>query len=91
MVIRILSAFVLVASVLALQQCKPVDLGTTEPVPADTTKTHIDTTTYSCSGKSNCSAMTSCAEARFYLQNCPFTNMDGDGDGIPCEDQWCGH
>ncbi|WP_439672725.1 excalibur calcium-binding domain-containing protein [Cupriavidus necator] len=29
--------------------------------------------------------MASCAEARFYLKNCPAVKMDGDGDGIPCE------
>ena len=45
---------------------------------------------YSCSGKIHCSQMTSCAEAKFYLRNCPGTKMDGDGDGIPCESQWCG-
>jgi hypothetical protein len=33
--------------------------------------------------------MTSCAEAKSFLQNCPGTEMDGDGDGIPCESQWC--
>lgn len=45
--------------------------------------------TYRCSGKQHCSEMTSCAEARFYLQYCPNTKLDGDGDGIPCESQWC--
>jgi len=45
---------------------------------------------YTCSGKIYCSQMTSCAEARFYLQNCPGTKMDGDNDGVPCENQWCG-
>lgn len=44
---------------------------------------------YSCSGKTYCSEMTSCEEAMFYLNNCPGTKMDGDGDGIPCESQWC--
>jgi hypothetical protein len=33
--------------------------------------------------------MSSCQEARFYLANCPNTKMDGDGDGVPCESQWC--
>jgi len=33
--------------------------------------------------------MTSCAEAKFFLKNCPGVKMDGDGDGVPCEDQWC--
>ncbi|QDZ89771.1 excalibur calcium-binding domain-containing protein [Shewanella decolorationis] len=40
-------------------------------------------------GKTHCSHMRSCAEATFYIQNCPNTQMDGDGDGIPCERQWC--
>jgi cold shock CspA family protein len=44
---------------------------------------------YSCAGKIYCSEMTSCDEAKFYLRNCPGTKMDGDGDGIPCESQWC--
>jgi cold shock CspA family protein len=44
---------------------------------------------FQCSGKTSCSQMTSCEEARFYLANCPDTHMDGDGDGIPCEQQWC--
>jgi cold shock CspA family protein len=45
---------------------------------------------YSCEGKVYCSEMTSCEEAKFYQDNCPGTRMDGDGDGIPCERQWCG-
>ncbi|ABK49767.1 cold-shock DNA-binding protein family [Shewanella sp. ANA-3] len=40
-------------------------------------------------GKTHCSHMRSCAEATFYINNCPNTQMDGDGDGIPCERQWC--
>jgi cold shock CspA family protein len=44
---------------------------------------------YSCSGKTYCSEMSSCAEAKFYQNNCPGTKMDGDGDGIPCERQFC--
>lgn len=46
---------------------------------------------YTCSGKIYCSEMTSCAEAKFYLRNCPGIKMDGDNDGVPCEKQWCGH
>ncbi|GAA5192049.1 cold shock domain-containing protein [Ferrimonas gelatinilytica] len=44
---------------------------------------------FRCEGKTYCSEMRSCAEAKFYLANCPGTKMDGDGDGIPCERQWC--
>lgn len=39
--------------------------------------------------KSSCSAMTSCAEAFFHQERCGVQNMDGDHDGIPCEQQWC--
>jgi cold shock CspA family protein len=46
---------------------------------------------FQCSGKTRCNEMTSCDEAMFYLSNCPGTVADGDRDGIPCEDQWCGH
>ena len=43
-----------------------------------------------CDGRTHCSQMTSCAEAKYFLSNCPGVKMDGDGDGIPCEEQWCG-
>jgi len=42
-----------------------------------------------CDGRKYCSQMTSCAEAKAFLQQCPGTEMDGDHDGIPCESQWC--
>jgi hypothetical protein len=42
-----------------------------------------------CDGRKYCSQMTSCEEATFFLRNCPDTKMDGDGDGVPCERQWC--
>ncbi|MDO2950005.1 excalibur calcium-binding domain-containing protein [Aeromonas simiae] len=32
--------------------------------------------------------MGSYEEAKFYLDNCPGTKMDGDGDGVPCERQF---
>lgn len=49
------------------------------------------TSPFQCEGKTRCTQMTSCAEAMFYLNNCPGSVTDGDGDGRPCEDQWCGH
>ncbi|MFD0740137.1 excalibur calcium-binding domain-containing protein [Lysobacter koreensis] len=42
-----------------------------------------------CDGRTSCPQMTSCAEAKYFIQHCPNTAMDGDRDGIPCEDQWC--
>ena len=44
---------------------------------------------FTCDGRTYCSQMTSCAEAKFFVSNCPGTKMDGDRDGIPCEQQWC--
>ncbi len=44
---------------------------------------------FRCDGRTMCSQMTSCAEARFFLANCPNTKMDGNHDGDPCEQQWC--
>jgi hypothetical protein len=46
---------------------------------------------YRCDGRVYCSQMTSCEEATWFLQHCPGVKMDGEGDGVPCERQWCGH
>jgi Excalibur calcium-binding domain len=46
---------------------------------------------FSCDGRVYCSQMTSCAEAKYFLAHCPGTKMDGDGNGIPCERQFCGN
>lgn len=60
------------------------------PMPApSTTTTAILPTPYSCDGRTDCSQMTSCEEATYFLQNCPNTKMDGNNDGVPCEQQWC--
>ncbi len=44
---------------------------------------------FSCDGRTYCSQMRSCAEATYFIRNCPNTRMDGNNDGIPCEQQWC--
>ena len=41
---------------------------------------------FNCMGKRYCSEMLSCEEAKFYMRNCPETELDPDGDGVPCED-----
>jgi endonuclease YncB( thermonuclease family) len=38
-----------------------------------------------CGAKRYCRELRSCAEARFQLEHCKLTRLDGDGDGIPCE------
>ena len=42
-----------------------------------------------CDGRTHCSHMRSCEEAKYFIQHCPNTQMDGDRDGVPCEQQWC--
>ncbi|MES1987485.1 MAG: excalibur calcium-binding domain-containing protein [Pseudomonadota bacterium] len=44
---------------------------------------------FHCDGRTYCSQMTSCGEATFFLRNCPGVEMDGNHDGVPCEQQWC--
>lgn len=46
-------------------------------------------TAFACDGRAHCSQMTSCEEAKFFLRNCPGTQMDGDNDGVPCEQHLC--
>ncbi len=64
--------------------------GSVQRIPADPQYSNAASSSkYNCAGKTRCNQMRSCEEATFYLQNCPGTMMDGDGDGIPCETQWC--
>ncbi|TGD74343.1 excalibur calcium-binding domain-containing protein [Mangrovimicrobium sediminis] len=51
-------------------------------MPATTTRT---TPGFRCDGRQYCSQMHSRAEAEFFLRHCPNTKMDGDRDGVPCE------
>lgn len=38
-----------------------------------------------CGSKKTCAEMASCEEAKFYLNQCGVSSLDGDGDGTPCE------
>ena len=49
----------------------------------------MPTTAFRCDGRTHCSQMTSCAEAKWFINHCPGTKMDGNNDGIPCQEQWC--
>lgn len=40
---------------------------------------------FKCDGRQYCSQMNSRAEAEYFVKNCPNTTMDGDHDGVPCE------
>ncbi len=47
-------------------------------------------TATSCDGRVRCSQMNSCAEAKYFLANCPVAaEMDSNLNGIPCDTQWC--
>lgn len=62
----------------------------TESVPGPGTSPRQDSPSgFRCDGRTLCSQMTSCDEAKFFLQNCPGVKMDGNNDGVPCERQWC--
>ena len=49
----------------------------------------VATSGFRCDGRTHCSQMRSCAEAKFFLANCPGVKMDGNHDGVPCEKQHC--
>lgn len=61
-----------------------------EPVAEPpTTAAALNTQSFTCDGRKHCSQMTSCAEATYFIEHCPNTEMDGNNDGVPCEQQWC--
>lgn len=65
------------------------------PVAAETIRSPAATAespslvAYRCDGRKYCSQMTSCQEATYFLKNCAGVKMDGNNDGVPCEQQWC--
>jgi hypothetical protein len=68
---------------------QPADTDPTEWT-AEEPASFADEDRFSCDGRTHCSQMTSCAEATYFINQCPGTEMDGDNDGVPCESQWCG-
>ena len=73
------------------QHAAPEGVAESAPLPAAVPVERDEHDTFHCDGRTRCSEMTSCDEARFFLRNCPGVKMDGDNDGNPCEEQWCGH
>jgi cold shock CspA family protein len=70
------------------------ELTTAEPQsvmssPAQTAAPDIRSPAFQCDGRKHCSQMSLCREAKQFLNNCPGMEMEGDGDGIPCEQQLC--
>lgn len=58
-----------------------------QAAPADSKP--VSSSGFVCDGRTYCSQMKSCEEATYFLQHCPDVKMDGNHDGIPCEQQWC--
>lgn len=52
---------------------------TTKKKPAE------NNTKFKCGRKRFCKEMSSCEEAKYYLENCGLSRLDGDNDGVPCE------
>jgi cold shock CspA family protein len=70
------------------ERAQRTELAQRDPAPLATLPAPV-TATFQCDGRVHCSQMTSCAEATYFIQHCPGTQMDGDNDGVPCEQQWC--
>lgn len=66
---------------------EPLTLAEHQLAPIVRSKESADN--FRCDGRTHCSQMTSCDEARYFLKNCPGPQMDGDHDGEPCEREWC--
>lgn len=73
----------------AYQVKKLTERSAEPPAPFKLTTAPPQATTFSCDGRKYCSQMTSCQEATYFLKNCPGVKMDGNNDGVPCEQQWC--
>jgi len=59
------------------------ELKSAEP---QTTSTSSSTSSFgSCGTKTTCSQMTTCEEAKYFLNNCGVKKLDRDSDGTPCE------
>lgn len=56
------------------------DAGGEQPPPSKPAAGNL-----SCAGKTTCGQMSNCTEARFYLEHCGASRLDGDRDGVPCE------
>jgi hypothetical protein len=44
---------------------------------------------FSCDRRTHCAQMTSCAEARYFQQNCRDADLEVDAAGVPCARRWC--
>lgn len=78
-----------VAELNATEKVKRAAAASTAAAKSATSPSMAVNVGFTCDGRKYCSQMTSCAEAKYFLSNCAGVKMDGDGNGIPCEKQWC--
>ena len=86
---RVFGLLLLVAAVAFGYSVYSKSRGNRYPVVVEDASTSPLTGSFRCDGRTYCSQMTSCAEATYFLKNCPGAKMDGNNDGVPCEQQWC--
>jgi cold shock CspA family protein len=68
---------------------RPAEPVKAEPVLTEPTISTNHLSEYKCDGRNKCGQMTSCKEATWFINNCSGMEMDGDNDGVPCEDHHC--
>ncbi|MBC7750871.1 MAG: excalibur calcium-binding domain-containing protein [Candidatus Saccharibacteria bacterium] len=90
------AVFIAAIAYFGYQQLQRFRLENAEPIEAQQLtqpaiqKSLPDTrSNYSCDGRTYCSQMSSCEEAKYFINHCPNTKMDGNHDGIPCQEQHC--
>ena len=44
---------------------------------------------FHCDGRTQCTQMRSCAESKYFMTYCPNTDLDGNANGVPCEEKLC--
>lgn len=59
-------------------------LGLEDPATA-----HLLPAQFKCDRRVYCSQMTSCEEARYFLNHCSLQEIDADVSPISCEKRWC--
>lgn len=64
----------------------PAAVSTHEPQPLFSQQQAPMAPARSCGAAPYCYEMSSCSEAQFYYQQCGVGRLDGDNDGIPCEE-----
>ena len=89
-ILRVIFSLLAIAAIGAYGYTRIIRKPAETPVTQTSTSTNtLASPSFKCDGRTTCSQMTSCAEAQYFIKHCPNTQMDGNNDGEPCEQQWC--